>query len=170
MDFRAFEIGKRYKVFKGMNGSKLYEADGCLFLVISYDDMQDEEANTFGNAAFEIVFKTFGMVSLFTFKFCEHIVDAPFDPFVGNMIWDEEVPLIVLVFESSSGELIVKRETVLPDGFCAGFKQLMAEWNTRYMETYRLGEFNQKIREIYDNHVIDEIYELPGERELRCFV
>ena len=83
MDFSRLEEGKKYPEFQKSYGSKLYEQDGHMFLVISYDDILDEEVESFRNAKFEVVFKTFGMVSLFTFKFGDYIVDAPFNQFAA---------------------------------------------------------------------------------------
>lgn len=177
MNFRAFEIGKYYRDFKGMNGAKLYLQDGRLFLVISYDDMQDEEIKAFRQASFEVVFKTLGMISLFTFKFHEYIVDAPFNQFEENCRWNcdpskegVEIPLIIFAFESSTGELLVKREEVLTTEFCTRFTEVVSEQRAECADRYNLKTFNAGIRKIYDNHIVEELYELPGDREIRCLV
>ncbi len=177
MDFRAYEVGKCYQDFRIINGSKLYEQDGRLFLVISYDDILDYEVDAFQNAQFEVVFKTFGLISLFTFKFREHIVDAPFNPFTQNRRYErvtherrQEIPLIIFICEFSTGEVLGKREVVLPEEFCLKWARLLAERYEEYIEQYNFWTFNEGIKEIYDNHVIEALYELPGDREIRCFV
>lgn len=170
MDFRMFETGKRYRQFLGMNGSKLFGQDGRLFLVISYDNLLDHEIDAFKHAPFEVVFKTFGLISLFTFKFRDHIVDAPFNQFSKYLEPGREIPIICFVFESSTGELIAKRENVLPKEFSVKFGRLLAERYTEYSDRYNIGAFNEGIKEIYDNHVIDQLYELPGDKEIRCVV
>lgn len=170
MDFQIFETGKRYRAFLGLNGAKLYEQDGNLFLVVSYDDVQDEEVDAFGHAPFELVFKTFGLISLFTFTFHDHIVDAPFNQFAKYMEPLTEITFICLVFEASTGELITRRKSALPKSFCASFAKLLSERYAEYSDRYNLEAFNEGIKEIYDNHVIDELYELPGDREIRCVV
>lgn len=177
MDFRIYEVGKCYQDFRVVNGSKLYEQDGRLFLVISYDDMLDYEVDAFRYAPFEVVFKTFGLISLFTFKFRDHIVDAPFNAFTQNRQYErsarervQEIPLIIFICEFSTGEVLGKREVLLPEEFCIKWTRLLAERYEEYVEQYNFGAFNEGIKEIYDNHVIEALYELPGDKEIRCFV
>lgn len=177
MELREIETGKRYREFRGRNGSGLCEQDGCLYLVISYDDIQDDEIDAFRNASCEVIFKTFGLGSLFTFKFSDHIVDAPFNQFSesrkgGAAVNGKagKIPVVILAGESSTGEVIVKRETVLPQEFCREFDHVLAEQEEEYGEKYDLKLFNRGIRDIYDNHVIEEIYWLPGDREITCMV
>lgn len=172
MNFRAFEAGKHYQEFRGMNGAKLYEQDGRLFLVISYDDILDEEVDAFQNAPFEVVFKTFGLISLFTFRFREYIVDAPFNQFMnfGVVGRNGYIPMVIFVFESSSGAFIAKRESILPEEFGCKLLRLLNERYAEYAGKYNLGAFNRGMKEIYDNHAIDELYGLPGDREIRCIV
>ncbi len=151
--------------------------DGRLFLVISYDDILDYEVDAFQHAPFEVVFKTFGLISLFTFKFRGHIVDAPFNPFTQNRRYEgaahekgQEIPLIIFICEFSSGEVLGKREEFLPEEFCVKWARLLAERYEKYIEQYNFWTFNEGIKEIYDNHVIEALYELPGDKEIRCFV
>lgn len=47
---------------------------------------------------------------------------------------------------------------------------MLAEQEEEYGEKYDLKLFNRGIRDIYDNHVIEEIYRLPGDREITCMV
>lgn len=177
MDFRELETGRYYREFRGMNGSKIYLRDGQLVLVISYDDILEEEVAAFRDEPVEVVFKTFGLLSLFTFKFREYIVEAPFNQFCEERRWENhgsgyptEIPVAVLAFESSSGELVAKREVLLPREFCETFVVLMDERYEVYAKKYNVRAFREGMKEIYDNHVIEELYELPGDREIRCFV
>lgn len=177
MNFCEFESGRCYRELQNLNGSRIYEQNGDLFLVIVYDDIQEDEADAFTNASFEVVFKTFGLISLFTFKFRDYIVDAPFNQFSGCLKSGQTgckeesgIPIVIFIGESSTGELITKREAMLPGEFCAGLEQVLAEQYTEYSKQYNLRTFNEGIREIYDNHVIEEVYHLPGDREISCII
>lgn len=178
MEFGAYQIGKYYDDFRGMNGSKIYEKDGRLYLVISYDHVLDGELKAFRSAPFEVTFKTFGLVSLFAFQFDgEYIVDAPFNQFAKEKILNKELyrrgvqlPLTILVFESSNGRFLEKRKCSLPQTFSVQLAELMEERHTEYAGKYNFKAFNRGIREIYDNHVIDELYKLPGDKEITGYV
>lgn len=177
MEFGTYQIGRAYGDFRGMNGSKIYEKDGQLYLVIAYDNVMDYEIAAFRSAPFEVTFKTFGLVSLFTFKFGECIVDAPFNQFAKGKILNKEaykrgmeLPLTVFVFESSNGLLIEKRKCSLPREFAIQLAELMEERHLEYDGKYNFEAFNRGIKEIYDNHIIDELYQLPGDREITGYV
>ncbi len=177
MEFKTYQTGRYYHDFRGMNGSKLYEQDGRLYLVISYDAVQEDEIAAFRDAPIEITFKTYGLVSLFTFKFGEeHIVDAPFNQFAKEKILNPgdyrrgvPLPLTIFVFESSDGLLIGKRTCSLSQVFAVRLAELIEERYVKYAGKYDFETFNRGIKEIYDNHVIEELYQLPGDREIRGY-
>lgn len=178
MEFGAYQIGRVYDDFRGLNGAKMYEQDGRLYLVISYDHVLEYEVAAFRSASFQITFKTYGLVSLFAFKFGgEHIVDAPFNQFAKEKILNKEayqrgmeLLLTIFVFESSNGLLIEKRRCHLPQEFSVRLAELMEERHTEYADKYNFDAFNRGIKEIYDNHTIDELYELPGDKEITGYV
>lgn len=178
MEFGSYQVGKFYQDFRGLNGAKIYEQDGRLYLVISYDNVLDNEVAAFRSAPFEIAFKTYGLVSLFTFRFeNEYIVDTPFNQFAKEKILNKEayrqgmeLPLTIFVFESSNGLLMEKRKCRLPQEFSRQLAELMEERHVEYAGKYNFEAFNRGIKEIYDNHVIDELYKLPGDREVVGYV
>lgn len=178
MDFGKYLSGEFYDDFRNMNGSKLYEADGRLYLVISYDNVLDDEIEAFRKDSFEVTFKTFGLVSLFTFRFGgKYIVDAPFNQFSKEKIFNKEaykcglrIPITIFIFESSNGLLIAKRKCSFPQQFSVELSEIMEKRYLEYAGKYNFEAFNTGIKEIYDNHIIDELYELPGDREITCFV
>ena len=178
MEFGSYQIGKNYDDFRGLNGAKMYEGEGRLYLVISYDNVLEHEISAFRSASFEITFKTYGLVSLFAFKFGgKYIVDAPFNQFAKERILNKEaykrgmeLPLTIFVFESSNGRLIERRRSRLPQEFSVQLAELMEERHIKYAGKYNFDAFNRGIKEIYDNHIIDELYELPGDKEITGYV
>ena len=177
MDFGSYQTGKYYRDFRGMNGSKLYEENGKLYLVISYDDILDEEIDAFWHGSLEVTFKTLGLVSIFTFKFAgRFIVDAPFNQFAKDDMFvketyedDGQISMDVLIFESSNGMFLGQRNCALPAEFSAKLAKLVESRYAEYAGKYNFQAFNQGIKSIYDNHIIEELYELPGDHEICCF-
>lgn len=178
MKFRSYQVGNRYHEFRNMNGSRIYEAERHLYLVISYDNLLKEEIEAFCRAPFEVTFKSKGMASLFLFQFAgSYIVDAPFylfgavrKPQMGPHGWGLKDPLTILIFESSDGMLVAKRECRLPESFWIQ----LDEWAETHYITHAgpdaIARFQQEIKEIYDNHVIEALYELDWEHEITCSV
>lgn len=177
MKFEEYQTGMCYKDFCGLNWSKILEQEGQMYLIISYDDIQEYETSAFQQAPFHVIFKTFGLVSLFMFKFADYIVDVPFNQFASESIFlyeiyskRKEIALKILVFESSDGKLLAKRECYLPQDFISQFLELLTERYQNYGGKYDFGIYNQGINEIYNNHVIDVLYALPGDEEIVGYV
>ena len=177
MDFESYQIGKCYHDFRNMNGAKLYEQDGQLKLVIAYDNVLDWEEETFREAPLAITFKICGAGAFFLFKFGGYIVDAPFRPVIAKKIRNAKVDnkmkhlsVTVYVFESTSGLLIEKRMGILPQAFSEQLTGMIKEWDRESGEKYDSETLERGIRDIYDNYTLDELYELPGDREITGYV
>lgn len=78
-----------------LNGSRLYEMNGRLFLLILYDDIQDDEMDAFRNVPFNQVSQCRKSETIRRGK-------------------EAEIPIIIFIGESATGELIDKREDALP--------------------------------------------------------
>lgn len=174
MNLDSCKKGTVYQEFQHKYGARVYAEEGKLHLVILYDDVLDEELRIFSQKPFEVVLKTFGLVSIFTFKFGgEWIIDAPFNQFQqkGKLgTGKTQIPIIIYICESNSGLLMEKRECFLTKEFSAQLTGLLEEHDHAYAEKYDLEEYNRGMRLVYDNHIIDELYKLTGDRQISCFV
>ena len=173
VDGLLFEKGKCYQAFCGMCGSKLCRMWGKLALVISYDDILDEEIEAFRDGRFSMKIKTFGSAAILMFCFDGRLVDASFD-FVEDYLQMEvgcieksrKESLTIIVCESSIGEVCEWREVIFSEEVDTEWKRLREGLYEMYGTCYDPQEIKGVLTGIYDNHTIDEINELVGDKEL----
>ena len=78
--------------------------------------------------------------------------------------------MTILICEYRTGELLAIREDMLPLEFSQRFEGMLKERYMKFGKQYDYEKFAVRIKEIYDNHLIDELYEMPGDHEIRCVV
>ena len=173
MNGLLFEMGKCYQEFRGMYGSRLCRMSGTLVLMISYDDILDEEIKAFKEDCFSVKIKTFGPAVILMFCFDGYLVDVPFDLIEDYLqLKDDDgecgrkESMIILVCESSTGEVCVLRNLSFPEEIHETWKALRKKFYEMYGDHYDSREIKRVLTEIYDNHTIDEINELVGDKEL----
>lgn len=176
MNIDSYKVGSCYPELRGSYGSRLCMTEQSLILVISYDDFSEEECDFFCRADIAITFKHYELASVFLFGFWQYCVDAPFDLFEGRLTWEawreekKDVFLEVLLCDYSTGKLHGKRRERLPGTFVESWLALVKHSFEKNASQYKTGRYQAQISEIYDNHTIDEVYEMQSENIVTCTV
>ncbi len=166
MRFGMFKIGSYYKEIQRFYGSKLHIAEQGLILLISYDDLTEEEVANFCKADIEITFKMFELISVFTFKFQETLELTPFNLFDTVSTWrnwqenKNDLLVEVVICDCVTGVVCGKRVERIQFSYYEPWLRMLNHFYEQDRERYNRESFHAQLGEIYDNHTIDEIYEM----------
>ncbi len=172
MKLDMFEIGSYYKEAHRFYGSKLHITERGLRLLISYDDLTEEEVVNFCKADIGITFKMYELASIIVFRFQKYLEVLPFNLFDTVSTWrywkenKDELSLEVVICDYATGEVCGKRVENIPFSSYEHWLQVLNQFYEQNISQYTEEVLESQLREIYDNYTIDEIYEMQANQQL----
>lgn len=170
-----YSVGCKYEKLKTNEPGPFMEIrDGLIQTFVMLDNITPQEVHYFKTQAFNLSFKTVGILSFFGFDFGDMRFEAPYNPFeieadfAENFAPHDGIPFLMLSGEATTGLLLSIRMCGLPHLFSVALKESIEQHIIKYKNQYTLEKFNSTLDQFYNKYSVEESLRMKGERYLDC--